>query len=128
MRIPAATTAALILSTLTATLVLTTPVNADPPLLIYPKPHNSYQTQSHGAVTGDRTKEGYILGHGYFPGLRPDGSNANAPDYNRNGMVGGYSSKSPKAAKGAEGTADTADAGIVTRTGDGESTKSPKAA
>ena len=134
MRFPAATFAALVVSaaTLSATYVDATET------LIYPnKPYHSYQTQDHGKPNGDRTKEGYLLGHGYMEDLTPDGFFSGRPgagfngnvDFNRNGIVNGASgSKSSKSAKGPD--AAGVDVGVGTRTdaGNGAAGKSPKSA
>ena len=104
MRIPAATTAALILSVSSLALV---PTSADAKTkaggvlgasyhrgakrhafarrslqpqeteLIYPKP--LFQPRKHGKTTGDRDEDGLLLGHGYIDDLDPRGATGAEP-------------------------------------------------
>ena len=107
MRIPAATTAALILSVSSVALVLTSadaktktegvlgasyhrgakrhafarrslqPKETDGVELIYPKP--LFQPRKHGKTTGDRDENGLLLGHGYMDDLDPRGATGAEP-------------------------------------------------
>ena len=134
MRIPAATTAALVLSVSSVALVLTTadaktktggvlgasyhrgarrhafarrslqPKEKDGVELIYPKP--LFQPRKHGKTTGNRAQDGLLLGHGYMDDLDPRGATGAEPKTPKS-HKGTIESNQVVKQDGANGDADT---------------------
>ena len=134
MRIPAATTAALILSVSSVALVLNSadaktktagvlgasyhrgakrhafarrslqPKEKDGVELIYPKP--LFQPRKHGKTTGNRAQDGLLLGHGYMDDLDPRGATGAEPKTPKS-HKGTIESNQVVKQDGANGDADT---------------------